>query len=67
MSNGATGRKLDEGFGSRHTIGCGIDFSKNVGFLTKNGRYLGKMIRDSAIFVDLEVSVSLIVANSTLS
>lgn len=61
------GERFDEGYGSRHTIGCGIDFSKNVGFLTKNGQYLGKTPRDSAIFVDLELSISLIVANSILS
>lgn len=60
-------KKFDEGYSSRHTIGCGIDFSKNVRFLTKNGRYLGKMNCLSAIFVDLEVSISLVVTNSILS
>ncbi|UKZ71203.1 uncharacterized protein TrAtP1_012164 [Trichoderma atroviride] len=34
-------KKFHKGYGSQHTVGCGIDFSKNVGFLTKNGRYLG--------------------------
>lgn len=62
-----TGEKLHEGYGSRHTVGCGIDFSKKVGFLTKNGRYLGKMTPVSAIFVDLQISISPIVTNSILS
>ncbi|KAK1238953.1 hypothetical protein MKX08_006014 [Trichoderma sp. CBMAI-0020] len=35
------GKDFDEGYGSRHTVGCGINFSKNVGFLTKIGRFLG--------------------------
>lgn len=52
------GKKLNEGYGSQDIVGCGIDFSKNVGFLTKNGRYLGKMTRDSAIFADLGVSTN---------
>ncbi|KAL7920076.1 hypothetical protein ACQKWADRAFT_299309 [Trichoderma austrokoningii] len=30
----------DEGYVSQHTVGCGIDFSKNVRFFTKNGQYL---------------------------
>lgn len=47
------GKKLREGYGSQHTVGCGIDFSKNVGFLTKNGRYLGKTTPVSAISLAL--------------
>ena len=39
-----TGRGIDYGptYGAEDVVGCGINFTTNSAFFTKNGRYLGK-------------------------
>ncbi|KAF7310493.1 Ran-binding protein [Mycena chlorophos] len=46
-------------YGTGDTIGCGIDFSTNTAFFTKNGSFIGSVFRDVGKNVELYPSIGL--------
>ncbi|KAJ7226074.1 SPRY-domain-containing protein [Mycena pura] len=46
-------------FGTGDTIGCGIDFSTNQAFFTKNGTFIGTVFKDIGKTIDLYPSIGL--------
>ncbi|KAF7306438.1 Ran-binding protein [Mycena indigotica] len=54
-----TGSPFGPTYGTGDTIGCGIDFSANQAFFTKNGSFIGTVFKDVGKTMDLYPSIGL--------